>query len=215
MPASRSPRIRGRPVDGFKYQDYRRPQDSAPGPWVVLPTYNEIENLAADGGGDLAALPQATLLVVDDNSPDGTGQLADSLAARDPRIRVRHRTAKQGLGRPTWTASASPSRRGRMSVIQMDADFSHDPAALPSLLAPLQRRGRPRDRLPLLPRAAASRTGLSRRVIRRGGRLFSRIVLGLRQPRSHRRLQGLARGHPRGASRSTASTPAATYSRSR
>src|SRR5712691_4173095 len=66
--------------------------------WVVLPTYNEAENLVAISEAILAALPAATLLVVDDNSPDGTGTLADQLAERDPRVRVRHRKAKQGLG---------------------------------------------------------------------------------------------------------------------
>ena len=66
--------------------------------WIVLPTYNEIENLPWISGAILAVLPEAIVLVVDDDSPDGTGRLADQLAASDPRIRVRHRVAKEGLG---------------------------------------------------------------------------------------------------------------------
>src|SRR5690242_11330205 len=69
------------------------------GVWVVVPTYNEAENLGPISAAILAALPAATLLVVDDESPDGTGRLADELAAVDARVRVRHRPAKQGLGR--------------------------------------------------------------------------------------------------------------------
>ncbi len=68
------------------------------GVWVVLPTYNERENLEGIAGAILAALPEARLLVVDDNSPDGTGQLADTLAIREPRLSVLHRPGKQGLG---------------------------------------------------------------------------------------------------------------------
>ena len=69
------------------------------GAWIVLPTYNEAENLPGIAAAILAALPEATLLVVDDGSPDGTGRLADDLAAVDARVRLRHRPAKQGLGR--------------------------------------------------------------------------------------------------------------------
>src|SRR5689334_21986922 len=69
------------------------------GVWVILPTYNEADNLPGIAAAILESLPGATLLVVDDGSPDGTGGLADGLAAADVRIRVRHRTAKQGLGR--------------------------------------------------------------------------------------------------------------------
>ena len=67
--------------------------------WVIVPTYNEAENIRPITAAVLDVLPTATLLVVDDGSPDGTGQIADELAAADPRIGVRHRAAKQGLGR--------------------------------------------------------------------------------------------------------------------
>src|SRR3954447_20549042 len=69
------------------------------GTWVILPTYNEAENLPPISAAILEALPGVTLLVVDDSSPDGTGDIADRLAAADPRVRVKHRTLKQGLGK--------------------------------------------------------------------------------------------------------------------
>jgi dolichol-phosphate mannosyltransferase len=105
---------------------------------VVLPTYNERENLEAIVPAILEALPEAQLLVVDDNSPDGTGQLADTLAATDPRIQVLHQAAKEGLGVAyrhgfRWALDRPEVR----AVVQMDADFSHDPHDLPRLLAPL------------------------------------------------------------------------------
>ena len=159
-----------------------QPEQSATGPWVVLPTYNEIENLPPMAEAIRASLPDATLLIVDDNSPDGTGQLADSLAAADPRIRVRHRSAKQGLGPAYLDGFSVALAQGAEFVIQMDADFSHDPAALPSLLAPLRS-----GEVDLVIGSRYTSGGrvenwtLSRRVISRGGSLFSRMVLGLRQ----------------------------------
>ena len=159
-------------------------QASEPSPtgpaWVVLPTYDEAENLEPIGAAILAALPDATLLVVDDGSPDGTGDLAERLAAANPRIRVRHRPAKEGLGRAYADAFPIALAQGAGIVVQMDADFSHDPAVLPSLVAPIAdgtadlvigsryvRGGGVRD------------WGLGRRIVSRGGSLFARIVLGL------------------------------------
>ena len=105
---------------------------------VVVPTYNERGNLEPIAAAVLAALPQATLLVVDDSSPDGTGALADALAAREPRFNVLHRPAKQGLGVAYREAFRwALDRRETRAVVQMDADFSHDPGDLPRLLAPL------------------------------------------------------------------------------
>ena len=129
--------------------------------WIVLPTYNEAENVepmaAADPRG---RCPAATVLVVDDGSPDGTGQLADALAAADPRIRVRHRPLKQGLGRAYLDGFGVALAGGATTVVQMDADFSHDPAALPGLVAPDRRRhGRPRHRVALHARRRRSSTG--------------------------------------------------------
>lgn len=103
---------------------------------VVIPTYNERENAEAIAKAVLEACPEADLLFVDDNSPDGTGELADRLAAAEPRIHVLHRERKQGLGRAyvagfRW-ALERPEYR---FVMEMDADFSHDPRAVPQLRA--------------------------------------------------------------------------------
>src|SRR5262245_43875529 len=106
------------------------------GAWIVLPTYDEAEHIGTNSEAVLGALPGVTLLVVDDNSPDGTGRLADELAAADPRVRVRHRAGKQGLGRAYLDGFRVALEGGASIVIQMDADFSHDPAVLPKLIAP-------------------------------------------------------------------------------
>ena len=94
------------------------------GTWVVLPTYNEAENIRTISPAILAALPGATLLVVDDGSPDGTGDIADELAAGDSRIRVHHRREKQGLGRAYLDGFRVALASGAEIVMQMDADLS-------------------------------------------------------------------------------------------
>jgi len=102
---------------------------------LVLPTYNERDNLRPIVTAIRTQLPHATIWIVDDNSPDGTGEIADELAAADERIEVLHRPGKLGLG----TAYTEAFRRALTQdfdyVLQMDADFSHDPAYLPALLA--------------------------------------------------------------------------------
>jgi dolichol-phosphate mannosyltransferase len=98
--------------------------------WVILPTYNEAENLAAVVGGIREALPQARILVVDDASTDGTGELADRLGTD-----VLHRPGKAGLGRAYAAGFARALAEGAELVIEMDADLSHDPADLPRLVA--------------------------------------------------------------------------------
>ena len=147
--------------------------------WVVLPTYNEVQNLAGIASAILEALPDAHLLVVDDASPDGTGSLADSLAAADPRVEVLHRAGKEGLGRAYVDGFADVLARGAGRVIQMDADWSHAPDDLPALTAALDagadlvigsryvRGGGVRD------------WGIARRIVSRGGSMFARLVLGL------------------------------------
>jgi dolichol-phosphate mannosyltransferase len=154
--------------------------DPGAGAWVVLPTYNEADNIRPISSAILAALPAATLLVVDDNSPDGTGRLADELAAGDPRIKVLHRPAKQGLGRAYLDGFTRALRDGATVVVQMDADFSHDPAALPGLIAPIVD-----DTSDLVIGSRYVRGGgvvdwgLGRRIVSRGGSLFARTVLAL------------------------------------
>jgi dolichol-phosphate mannosyltransferase len=153
----------------------------APGPvWIVLPTYDEAENVGPISAAILAALPAATLLVVDDGSPDGTGQLADALAAADARIRVRHRAAKQGLGRAYLDGFGVALDGGAGVVVQMDADFSHDPASLPALVGPIVA-----DEADLVIGSRYTAGGgvvdwgLGRRIVSRGGSLFARTVLRL------------------------------------
>lgn len=110
---------------------------SATGPaWLVLPTYNEADNLEPLVAAALANLPaDARILVVDDSSPDGTGELADRLAAREQRVEVLHRPRKEGLG-PAYIAGFRRALAAEAAfVLEMDCDFSHDPADLPRLLA--------------------------------------------------------------------------------
>jgi dolichol-phosphate mannosyltransferase len=104
-------------------------------PWVVLPTYNEAENVEPLVRAVLAALPAARVLVVDDSSPDGTGAIADRLAAELPAVTVLHRPQKAGLGRAYVSGFAHALAGGATHVIEMDADFSHAPEDLPRLLA--------------------------------------------------------------------------------
>jgi dolichol-phosphate mannosyltransferase len=150
------------------------------GTWVVLPTYDEADNIRPISEAILAALPGATLLIVDDDSPDGTGRIADELAAADGRIRVRHRAAKQGLGRAYLDGFRIALEGGAAVVVQMDADFSHDPADLPALIRPVVDGSAD---LVIGSRYTAGGGvldwGLGRRLISRGGSLFARTVLGL------------------------------------
>ena len=152
-----------------------------PAVWVIVPTYDEAENIRPITAAILESLPAVTLLVVDDGSPDGTGQIADELAAADPRIRVRHRAAKQGLGRAYLDGFGVALDGGATIIVHMDADFSHDPAVLPSLIAPIEK-----DEADLVigsrytPGGGVVDWGIGRRLISRGGSLFARTVLGLR-----------------------------------
>jgi dolichol-phosphate mannosyltransferase len=101
---------------------------------VIVPTYNEIESLELIIGRLRQAVPAADLLVVDDSSPDGTGELADRLAAADERIRVLHRAGKDGLGRAYLAGFAQAIAEGYTYAVEIDADGSHDPAELPAML---------------------------------------------------------------------------------
>ena len=105
---------------------------------VVLPTYNEAENLPLIVPEILAQSPSVEVLVVDDNSPDGTGKLADALARESARVHVLHRPRKQGLGAAYRAGLAAALERGADYVIQMDADFSHPPDQIPTLLEEIE-----------------------------------------------------------------------------
>jgi dolichol-phosphate mannosyltransferase len=152
--------------------------------WLFLPTYNEAENLeaivrAAAGQLEAAAPGDWRLLVVDDASPDGTGQLADRLAAELPGVEVLHRQGKDGLG-PAYLAGFEYSlARGAEFVIVMDADFSHDPQHLPAMIAAAEQND-----LVLGSRYVAGGQITNwpplRRVLSRSGSLYARLMLGVR-----------------------------------
>jgi dolichol-phosphate mannosyltransferase len=149
------------------------------GTWVVLPTYDEAENISGICAAILAALPGANLLVVDDASPDGTGDLADQLAAQNPRIKVRHREGKEGLGKAYIDGFGVALDAGASNLIQMDADWSHSPDYLPELMASIERGAD----LVIGSRYASGGGvrdwGILRRIVSRGGSVFARIVLRL------------------------------------
>ena len=149
------------------------------GTWVVLPTYDEAENLPGISAAILAALPGAQLLVVDDSSPDGTGELADRLAADEPRIRVSHRAGKEGLGRAYIAGFEVVLEAGAERIVQMDADWSHSPASLPSLMAAIDGGADLVIGSRYAPGGGVRNWGLIRRIVSRGGSLFARTVLRL------------------------------------
>jgi len=154
--------------------------ESAAGPaWLVLPTYNEAENVEPLVEAARAKLPPgAQVLIVDDSSPDGTGELADRLAAQHENVHVLHRPRKEGLG-PAYIAGFREALSGGAGlVLEMDADFSHDPAYLPRLLdaaknADLVLGSRYVDG------GGVSDWGPLRRAVSRGGSAYARLVLGV------------------------------------
>ena len=147
--------------------------------WLVLPTYNEAGNLESLVEAARAKLPSsAQVLVVDDSSPDGTGEIADRLAERHENVRVLHRARKEGLG-PAYIAGFREALAGGAGlVLEMDSDFSHDPAYLPRLLEAAKRAD-----LVLgsryVPGGGVSDWGPLRRAISRGGSTYARLVLGV------------------------------------
>lgn len=146
---------------------------------VVVPTYNERETVLQLADAVLTLPGHWRLLIVDDNSPDGTGRLADDLAAREPRVIVLHREEKQGLG-PAYLAAFKEAleRPDVHFIVQMDCDFSHDPADLPRLLeasaeADLVIGSR------YIPGGRTEGWDLRRRLLSRWGNAYVRAVLGL------------------------------------
>ena len=147
--------------------------------WVILPTYDEAENIEAVVGGIRAAVPAAHVLVVDDNSRDGTGELADALAREDERLEVLHRPGKAGLGRAYMAGFAHALGHGADYVVEMDADLSHDPADLPRLLAPAYEGADLVLGSRYVHGGGIENWGLQRRVISLAGCEFARRVLGV------------------------------------
>jgi len=145
---------------------------------VCLPTYNEKENVVPMVEAILAATSEVDVLVIDDNSPDGTGALADGIAAREPRVQVLHRAGKQGLGKAYLAGFAWALARGYELVLEMDADFSHDPSYLPGMLAAAKEAD-----LVLgsrnIPGGGTVNWGVGRKLISRGGSFYARTILGI------------------------------------
>jgi dolichol-phosphate mannosyltransferase len=151
--------------------------------WLIIPTYNEAVNLerivsAAERQLAIAASGDFRILVVDDNSPDGTGAIADSLTASTDALEVLHRPGKGGLGQAYLAGFGHALDRGAEIVIEMDADFSHDPRYLPALLE----AARTADLVlgsRYIPGGGVRDWGLLRRLISRGGGIYARWVLGI------------------------------------
>ncbi len=150
--------------------------------WVCLPTYNEAENIEGMVRRLLAMFDASGIaghvLVIDDASPDGTGALADGLAAADDRVSVLHRRERQGIG-PAYVAGFREAlARGADLIVEMDCDFSHDPLAVPTLVAAADHAD-----LVLGSRYVAGggteNWGLMRRAISRGGCIYARAALGI------------------------------------
>jgi dolichol-phosphate mannosyltransferase len=145
--------------------------------WVILPTYNEAENVERIVSAVLEQLPEnGRVLVVDDNSPDGTGEIADRLTASNESISVLHRQHKEGLG-PAYLAGFHVALEGgAQRIVEMDADFSHDPAYLPGLIGAA-------DHYDLVigsryvPGGGVTDWGAMRRFISRGGSTYARLAL--------------------------------------
>ncbi|MCB0828934.1 MAG: polyprenol monophosphomannose synthase [Solirubrobacterales bacterium] len=155
-------------------------RDPAPrGPvWVILPTYNEagnIEPMVEALGPKLK--DRDRILVVDDDSPDGTGEIADRLAAADPAVEVLHRSEKRGIG-PAYLAGFHRALEGGAGlIVQMDADFSHDPAYLPRLLAASEQADLVIGSR-YVPGGGITEWGRTRRLLSLGGSLYARKLLG-------------------------------------
>jgi dolichol-phosphate mannosyltransferase len=152
------------------------------GAWLILPTYNEAENIEAVVRAALERLADAgmpyTVLVVDDNSPDGTGRIADRLAEELGEVRVLHRADKQGLGRAYLAGFALALENSAELVLEMDADFSHDPGDIPRMIAAsgaadLVLGSR------YVPGGGVENWGLVRRALSWGGCTYARLLLGV------------------------------------
>jgi dolichol-phosphate mannosyltransferase len=153
-------------------------------PWLILPTYNEAENLQAivAATGEVlagAASDGFRVLVVDDGSPDGTGRIADRLAAEHDWLQVLHRAEKNGIGPAYLAGFRHALERGAGYVMEMDSDFSHDPADLARLLQAVYDGADLALGSRYVPGGGVSDWGWLRRFISEGGSTYARLVLGL------------------------------------
>jgi dolichol-phosphate mannosyltransferase len=147
---------------------------------IVTPTYNERDNLETFLAGLFRWAPAAEVLIVDDNSPDGTGALADTIAARDPRVRVLHRPGKMGLGSAYRAGFAHGLSDPRFDYFfEMDTDLSHDPRYLPAFRAALEAGADIVIGSRNIPGGGVEGWGFGRHLMSKGGSLYSRTILGL------------------------------------
>ncbi|MCE9546674.1 MAG: polyprenol monophosphomannose synthase, partial [Planctomycetia bacterium] len=151
---------------------------------ICVATYNEIENLPSLVDDVLQAAPACDLLVIDDGSPDGTGQWCDERAAAEPRLKCLHRSGKLGLGTAILAAMRYAIDQGYDYLLHMDADFSHDPHSVPDLLAGMNPAGAaPRDVMigsRYIPGGRITGWPLKRHLMSQGVNVYSRLLLGLR-----------------------------------
>ena len=155
------------------------PRQVAPRALVVTPTYKERANLERFVSEVRAAAPDADLLIVDDASPDGTGELADEIARADPRVRVLHRPRKLGLGTAYVDAFRRALREGYDWLLEMDADLSHDPRYLPDFFRELSLGADVVVGSRNIPGGHVEGWGLGRQILSKGGSLYSRAILGV------------------------------------
>jgi dolichol-phosphate mannosyltransferase len=153
--------------------------------WLILPTYNEAENIeaiVAAAGGALVSAPceDHQVLIVDDGSPDGTGRIADRLAAEHAWVQVLHRTVKEGIGPAYLAGFRHALRNGAAYLLEMDSDFSHDPADLVRLLTAIAAGADLALGSRYVPGGGVGDWGLLRRLISEGGSTYARVVLDLR-----------------------------------
>ncbi|MEV5410769.1 polyprenol monophosphomannose synthase [Thermopolyspora sp. NPDC052614] len=146
---------------------------------IVVPTYNERGNLPMITGRLRAALPEADILIADDNSPDGTGEAADAIAAEDPQVHVLHRPGKQGLGAAYIAGFRWGLSHGYDVLVQIDADGSHQPEELPRLLEALSQGADLAIGSRYVVGGEVVNWPWSREFLSRGGNIYTRIMLGL------------------------------------
>ena len=146
---------------------------------VIVPTYNERDNLPLITARVRAAVPDAHLLVADDNSPDGTGELADTLASTDDHVHVMHREEKQGLGAAYLAGFAWGASNGFDVLVEMDADGSHQPEQLPSLLERIEAGADVVLGSRYVPGGTVVNWPRHREILSRGGNVYTRLVLGI------------------------------------
>ncbi|MCB9728558.1 MAG: polyprenol monophosphomannose synthase [Deltaproteobacteria bacterium] len=151
----------------------------APRALIIVPTYNELENLPLLVEAIFDVVPDVHLLVVDDGSPDGTGELADRIAAADGRVHVLHRAGKQGLGTAYIAGFRWALERDYPYVFEMDADFSHQPRYLPDLLGAVEGGADLALGTRYIRGGGTEGWGPLRQLISRGGNLYARGVLWL------------------------------------